>query len=176
MLLINKGYKYLIEPHLKYKPIVKLDDIDIKRVREFSEIIVKAKQQEAQYEIDGLSIQKRFFGGICSEVAIEKYLGIQFVDYTIGGSRNYNVPDMEKAGIRGGVKSTEQGKFPIVYTKNYYPQAMVVKPPNHRFKIAGVGKPKVLDRYQSDLFVLDKNILKKQTKSAFFGFGSLETL
>ena len=48
MLLINKGYKYLIEPHLKYKPIVKLDDIDIKRVREFSEIIVKAKQQEAQ--------------------------------------------------------------------------------------------------------------------------------
>ena len=53
---------------------------------------------------------------------------------------------------------------------------MVVKLPNHRYKIAGVGKPKVLDRYQSDLFVLDKNILKKQTKSAFFGFGSLETL
>ena len=83
---------------------------------------------------------------------------------------------MEKAGIRGGVKSTEQGKFPIVYRKNYYPQAMVVKLPNHKYKIAGVGKPKVLDRYQSDLFVLDKNILKKQTKSAFFGFGSLETL
>ena len=80
MLLISKGYKYFIEPHLKYKPIVKLDEIDIKRVREFSEIIVKAKQEEAQYEIDGLSIQKRFFGGICSEVAIEKYLGIQFVD------------------------------------------------------------------------------------------------
>jgi hypothetical protein len=38
MLLISKGYKYFIEPHLKYKPIVKLDEIDIKRVTRGSSI------------------------------------------------------------------------------------------------------------------------------------------
>ena len=149
---------------------------EIQRASEFAKAIVESKQKENQYKIDGRSIQKRFFTGISSEIAVEKYLGIKFVDYTIGGSKNYNYPDMKAAGIHGGIKSTEVFKYPLVPKVNKYPQAMVVKQDDFHYYICGTAYPEVLNRYQNDLFVLDKNILKKWYKSAFYGFAFLESL
>ena len=176
MLSLNLAFRHLIEKYIWDKPVVTLTKEEIQRASDFAQAVVESKQKEEQYKIDGRSIQKRFFTGISSEIAVEKYLGIKFVDYSIGGSKKYNYPDMKSAGIQGGVKSTEVFKFPLVPKINKYPQAMVVKQDDFHYYICGIAQPNVLDRYQSDLFVLDKNILKKWNKSAFYGFAFLETL
>jgi len=176
MLTINKAYRHLAEPYVWDKPVVTLTREEITRANDFAAAIVEHKQKENQYKIDGRSIQKRFFTGISSEIAVEKYLNINFVDYTIGGSKNYNYPDMEKAGIQGGVKSIESYKFPLVPKNNKYPQAIVIKNDDYHYVMCGIAQPQVLNTYQSDLFVLDKNILKKWNKSAFYGFNFLKSM
>ena len=62
--------------------------------------------------------------GLLGELALEYTLGIKFIDWSIGKSADYHIPDIP--GYKVGIKTVEYGKFPIIFKKNYYPQIICV--------------------------------------------------
>ena len=118
-------YEDNILPYADNYILVVLDDSEIKRIEELANNVVSQKRYEIQHRYDYRKEYDRFFNGFLGEMAVEKLLGISVVDWTVGNSINYNVPDIKKYNI--GVKTVEKGKFPIIFKNNYYPQLICIK-------------------------------------------------
>ena len=67
---------------------------DMDKVISFSKEMEEKKPDEPNYKTDNKNIFQRNLSGKLGEIAIEKYLGIQFVDFSIGESKDYNIPDI----------------------------------------------------------------------------------
>ena len=164
------NYEKYVDPYFEKFQKITLDDSVISRVKEFVIKLIEVKKKESHHIVDSGMEIKRWTTGYLGECAIEKYIGKEFVDYTIGISKNYHVPDLSKLGIKCGVKTVERGKFPLIFKKSYKPEIIVIKESDQDFHICGIATKDILNKFQSDSLVLSPNLRRRGTKSGFYGF------
>lgn len=99
---------------------VVLDPGYVSRIQNFVTELVEAKAKEDHHKIDSNKEVKRFTTGFLGEAALEKLFGIPIINWTIGYSGLYHIPDIP--GYRVGIKTVERDKFPIIFKDNSYPQ------------------------------------------------------
>jgi hypothetical protein len=88
----------------------------------------------------------------------------------------YHQPDIP--GYSVGIKTVEQGKFPIIFKKNDYPQIICIrslKEPNLIY-VCGLATKEVLNTYQDTSLILDRNLRARGTKTGFYGFQYLKPI
>ena len=82
---------------------VVLDPGYVSRIQNFVTELVEAKSKEDHHKIDSNKEVKRFTTGFLGEAALEKLFGIPIIDWTIGYSGLYHIPDIP--GYRVGIKA-----------------------------------------------------------------------
>lgn len=107
------------------------------------------------------------------QAALEKLFGIPIINWTIGYSGLYHIPDIP--GYRVGIKTVERDKFPIIFKDNSYPQIICIKSTkyNNLIFVCGLATSNVLNNYQDDDLILDPNLRARGTKTGFYGFEQL---
>lgn len=143
------------------------------KVTMFTKNVILKKMSEAQYQLDGFNKHKRFYTGMLGEAGLEVLLNKPFMDWSIGYSREYAVPDLKTMGFNIGIKTVEYGKFPLVMKQPKDPEIINIKTKNDTIIILGLATVDVLREYSSDSLVLSPNVLRKGTKTGFFGFDKL---
>jgi len=84
--------------HLSKKEMKPLEELALK--------IEEAKKSESGYTNDGEGIYFRHIYGLYAERAVEKMFNINFIDYSVGDSSNYDHGDLTNAGCpHVGVKA-----------------------------------------------------------------------
>jgi hypothetical protein len=85
---------------------VHLSKEEMKPLEELALKIEQAKKSESGYINDGEGIYFRHIYGLYAERAVEKMFNINFIDYTVGNSSNYDHGDLTNAGCpHVGVKA-----------------------------------------------------------------------
>ena len=122
--------------------------------------------EEAAHKRDNKSHFKRHFTGILGEAALENYLQIPIIDYTISHSSNHNHADLKRHGINVGIKTIEYSKFPLVEIGAKRPEVILIKKQNEPlFWLCGVFMPDDLRKYSNTSLIWDQNIV---TKTCFY--------
>ena len=146
------------------------------KIHQFVDELINVKRNENRYKYDLLQLRKRYITGLTGEAALEELLGIHnIIDWTIGESDYYNVPDLKGIGVNVGVKTSECYNFPVIKKDNNYSQIINIKMNNHVVYVCGLGTPEVLNKYQSYGLIKDKSILN-YNKTGFWGFENLVSL
>lgn len=155
---------------------VKIEADVLKKIEVFVSNIIKKKSDEPQHIIDNMKERKRFTTGLLGEAALEKVLGIPIIDWTIGDSKDYHVPDIP--GYSVGIKTVEYGKFPIIFKKNFYPQVICIVDTKEEgtVYICGIAMTDILNEYQDISLVLDEKLRARGTKTGFHGFDYLQDI
>ena len=152
---------------------VRYDDNLDRRLSAYVKRMADAKSKEVHHQNDKYNEEKRIMTGLLGELALEYTLGIKFIDWSIGKSADYHIPDIP--GYKVGIKTVEFGKFPIIFKKNYYPQIIcVVKKDEKAVYVCGIADVETLNRYQSDELILSPNLKARGTKTGFYGFDKLK--
>jgi hypothetical protein len=158
-----------------YKKII-IPEPKVKKIEEYVSAIIEQKEKEAHHQIDGRSHYKRFYTGTLGEAALEEYLGVNnIIDWNIGNSNDFHVPDLSRLGVKAGIKTVEYGKFPIIFKNSYSPEIIMIKVSDNHVVICGLATRAVLNKYQSDQLIMDKNLRQRGTKTGFYGFEHLKT-
>lgn len=181
-------YSKYIEPNLNSFIRVKFSKADLLPIIELTKTIVKEKEREFNYQIDGISTHKRYMTGLIGELAIERLLGINFIDYEQKAeqthSKYFNTPDLEKANFNLGVKTVEFGKVPLIPSHNNYSQIICIRDTPKSVLVCGIASTEILNTYQDEELVLSKklrelNDIKRNNnnsaniKTGFYGFHKL---
>jgi hypothetical protein len=168
-------YQTHIIPFSKEFILVKLEDIDVQKIDAFVNKIIERKKKESHHFIDKNSHYKRYYTGILGELALEKFFGINgIVDWSIGDSKDYHVPDLKKLGLNIGIKTVEYGAFPVIFKKNYSNEIILIRWKDKHVYICGLATQDVLNKFQSEDLILDKKLKIKGTKTGFYGFEHLK--
>ena len=132
---------------------VVLDPGYVSRIQNFVTELVEAKSKEDHHKIDSNKEVKRFTTGFLGEAALEKLFGIPIIDWTIGYSGLYHIPDIP--GYRVGIKTVERDKFPIIFKDNSYPQIICIKSTkyNNLIFVCGLATSNVLNNYQDEHYI-----------------------
>lgn len=152
---------------------ITITDEELAKIDEFVKEKIKAKMLEDQHKVDGGEEYKRSFTGMMGEVAVAKHFGKNFVDWTVGSSRKYNVADLRSIGYNVGIKTVEMGKFPLVTRNAYRPELICVRKNDNTIVICGLATSNVIRANLNDNFVKSPNVIKRGEKSAFTGFHEL---
>ena len=152
---------------------ITLTDEELAKIDTFAREKSKAKLLESHHQTDGGQEYTRNYTGMMGEVALEKFFGVPFVDWTIGTSSKYNVADLRPLGYNVGIKTVEMGKFPLVRKDAYRPEIMCIKKDERTIIFCGLATTEVLINNQDDRFVKSPNALRRGEKSAFTGFDKL---
>lgn len=169
----REEYKRLIVPFDQDKPRIIIDDDKIVEIKNLVNKIVNAKLSETHHKYDHGSEYKRFYTGLLGEAAMEKYLGINIIDKTVGDSKKYNVADLSSIGLNIGIKTVEIWKFPIVHKVVERPELINVRRDDKTVVFFGYATKQVLRNFQNDNFILSNALRARGTKSAFWGFSEL---
>lgn len=155
---------------------VTIDTDYVSKIYDFASEVVSEKLKESHHRRDSNQEVKRFFTGFLGEAALENILKINIIDWSIGTSRQYHKPDIP--GYNVGIKTVERNKFPIIFKKNLYPQIICVKSNkcNNVVYVCGLATPDVLNTYQDDNLIIDKNLRDRGTKTGFYGFEHLKPI
>ena len=126
---------------------VVIDHEYVIRIKNFVTKIIEAKSKENHHKIDSLQEEKRFTTGFLGEAALEKLLGIPIIDWSIGNSDFYNIPDIP--GYKVGIKTVERNKYPIIFKNNWYPQIICIKSiqRDDLVFVCGLATKEVLNEY-----------------------------
>lgn len=143
------------------------------KLRLFVEEVISKKESEEHHKVDNSQETKRWYTGFGGECALEIYLGSEYVDLSVGDSKSYHVSDLSKLNLDIGVKTVEFGKFPVIFKTSRSPQIIIVKHGDD-FYICGLATIEALTKYQSDDLILSPLLRKRNTKTGFYGFESLE--
>lgn len=171
---LNAYKTYVLDYKERYKKII-VPEKKVERIKEFVSELIKEKEKEEHHKRDNRSHFKRYFTGTLGEAALEEYLCTEgIIDWTIGDSKKYHKPDLSNLGVRVGIKTVEYGSFPIIFRNSYSPEIINIKVNDNTVLLCGLATKSVLNKYQSDSFVLDKRILDRGTKTAFYGFEHLK--
>jgi hypothetical protein len=144
------------------------------QIKSFVKEVVSSKTKEEHHKKDNGQEEKRWYTGFSGESALEKFLGQEFVDLSVGNSNAYHVSDLSKLGLDIGVKTVEKGKFPIIFKKSKSPQVIIIKSSDSKFCICGLATIEVLNNYQSDELILSPALRSRGTKTGFYGFEHLK--
>lgn len=169
---MKKYEDYITKYSDNFKRVL-ISDEYANKIHNFVKKLIDRKKRESHHKIDCQKEEKRFLTGLLGEAALEKLLNLSIIDWSIGDSNDYHHPDIP--GYKLGIKTVEQGKFPIIFKKNYYPQVICIlssKIKNLVF-VCGIATVDVLNEYQDDNLILDKNLRARGTKTGFFGFDKL---
>lgn len=149
---------------------VTLTDADLDKITKFVDGLVVEKRRETRHLRDGISEKLRFIDGLKGERALEYLLGIEIIDWSMGESALYNVPDIP--GYQVGIKTVGYGKFPVIPTENTYSQIICICHPSNPYLVyvCGLAEPVILNKFQNDDLLLDPNLKAKGTKTGFYGF------
>lgn len=181
-------YENYISPNIDSYIRVEFTKQELMPIIELTKRIVAEKEKEDNYKIDSLNTHKRFMTGLIGELAIEKILGINFIDYeqkeNQTHSKYFNTPDLEIAGYNLGVKTVEYGKVPLIPAFNNYSQIICIRDTPKSVLICGIAIPVILNTYQSESLVISKKLKElndkkrnqnnsKNIKTGFYGFHKL---
>lgn len=147
------------------------------KINSFIEEAVVAKRKEQHHKVDNWGERKRMYTGMLGENALEQYLGVDFIDWSVGDSNYYNRPDLESLGLKIGVKTVEQFKFPVIHKRVEKPEIILIrmaKSPN-QIILCGYASVDVLKEYQDDNLIKDPNLRKRGTKTGFNGLHMLHS-
>jgi hypothetical protein len=132
-----------------------------------------AKQDQLPW-LKSTNAIKRFSNGMLGEMAVEKFLGIQFIDWTIGDLEKYQVPDMLNLGFDVGIKTVEHGKFPIILKENTYAQIInIYRSSDKTCFVCGLATKEILNQYQCEDLIIAPSLKVKGVKTCFYGFEHL---
>ena len=176
------SFNYFVKQHLATFPKVSLSvDKDV-QIRSFVKQVIEKKRAEGgQYFKDPNSLAKRYYTGWGGECAVEKYIGKPFVDFSIGDSHDYYVPDLRSAGYEVGVKTVNLGDFPLLRkptpSSSNTPQIIVIRETNLDYYICGLATYDVVNDPSnfSQLLVKSRGVLEVGAKSAFYRFDLLSS-
>lgn len=173
---MDYSYKDFAAPYIEKALKVEIDKSYQDRILAFVKKLIQKKLQEKHHLKDNNQETKRFSTGYLGEAALEKLFDLKIIDWTIGDSSLYHVPDIP--GYSVGIKSVEYGKFPIIFKKNYYPQIICVTDPQQfgTVYVCGLATTETLNTCQSDDLILDKNLRARGTKTGFYGFQQLSPI
>lgn len=145
------------------------------RILKFAEAWSNAKNGEEHHKEDNRQEIKRFSTGILGEAAVQTLLQTKIIDWSLGASSKYHVPDIP--GYNVGIKTVEYGKFPIIFKKSYHPEIICILDRQKRIVyICGLATTEVLNKYQSDSLVLSPYLKARGTKTGFYGFEYLKKI
>lgn len=150
-----------------------LPDTKVAQVKEFVREVLKKKNTEHHHQVDNNFEYARWVNGFLGECAVEQYLGKPFVDFSVGDSVDYHVSDLSKLGYQCGVKTSAKFRYPVIFKQSYKPEIIVVKQTENLLWICGLATPNILNTFQSLDLITDANIIKRGTKTAFYGFNRL---
>jgi hypothetical protein len=168
------SYDTHVRPYAHQFIRIKMDTPELRKACKWALDMCDAKSIEMIIVRDSCNSFKRLLNGVIGEMAIEKLLGFNFIDWSIGESKDYARPDLVLSGHNIGIKTVEYGKFPIIPKLNDYTQFINIYRKNDNICfICGLAEPDVLNKYQSDDLVLSDNLRRKGTKTAFYGFEHL---
>lgn len=180
---IESSFDYFVRQHLASYPKVSLSMNKDAQIRSFVKGVVEKKRSEGgQYFKDPKSLAKRYYTGWGGECAVEQYLGKPFVDFSIGDSNDYYVPDLRSAGYEVGVKTVSMGDFPLLRkptpSSSNTPQIIVLRESRYDFYIIGLATYDVVNNPSnfSQLLVRSGGVLEVGVKSAFYRFDLLSPL
>jgi hypothetical protein len=162
-------YKVNVDPYIKQFIRIYINNEEYNNLKEFSVEIAKQKHEE-HFNIDDDVISKRFLTGLLGERALEIFLNLNIIDYTIGIAKDYNLPDISEFNI--GIKSCEWGKYPIIFKQNEYGQVINLVKGQEVF-ICGYATVQMLQDFQNDSYVINKKLQARGTKTAYFNFADL---
>lgn len=173
---MNRKYNEYVTQHSDSFIRVVLDQEYITQINEFVTSLVQKKASEEHHKKDSNQEIKRFTTGFLGEAALEKLLGIQIIDWSIGISNMYHSPDIP--GYNVGIKTVERNKFPIIFKRNSYPQVICIKSidRNDLIFVCGLATTDVLNTYQDDDLILDPKLRSRGTKTGFYGFQQLKPI
>jgi hypothetical protein len=137
------------------------------------EMLVK-KKEETHHKSDSFNQAYRLRTGMGGEMALEQFLGKNFVDLTIGDSNDYHVPDLSKIGLNVGIKTVELGKYPVIFKKSERPEIIVLRLSDEVYSIIGLVTTKDLNSYQDDSKILSPSLKARGTKTAFVGLNKIK--
>lgn len=176
----DEAFNYFVGQHLTSYPKVSLSHEKDAQIREFvAQVIEKKRLEGGQYFKDAESLAKRYYTGWGGECAVEQYIDTPFVDFTIGDSHDYYVPDLRSAGYEVGVKTVNMGDFPLLRipspSSSNTPQIIVVRESRFDFYICGLATYDVVNNKDnfSQLLVRSGGVLELGVKSAFYRFDLL---
>ena len=162
---------------VKYEPIVlSTPEIEISETRylEIQEAQVRlAEVKVKEYNRDPKDMEKRWGTGLGGECAVEKVVGREFVDFSVGRSFDYCYPDLQSLGYRVGVKTSSWGSFPLIKTTENTDQIIVIKKSDRVYHVLGILRTPILQES------FDKRLVRNSTnhfKSGFFRFDLLEPI
>jgi hypothetical protein len=177
---IEATYEHYVSPTLQDCPKINLSENKDAQIRTFVKRVIEKKRAEGgQYFTDPTSLAKRYYTGWCGESAVEKYIGKPFVDFSVGDSQSYYVPDLRSAGYEVGVKTVRKGDFPLLEipspSRPTTPQVIVIRSSKSDFHICGLATYEVVNDPSnfSVLLVRSRGVLENGLKSAFYRFDKL---
>ena len=180
---IDASFDHFVRQHLDSYPKVSLSSNRDAQIRSFVKQVIEKKRAEGgQYFKDPESLAKRYLTGWGGECAVEQYIGKSFVDFTIGDSHDYYVPDLRSAGYEVGVKTVNMGDFPLLRkptpSSSNTPQIIVIRESRYDFYICGLATYDVVNDPSnfSQLLVRSGGVLEVGVKSAFYRFDLLTPL
>jgi len=165
-------YSYSVDRLIHVNNIIVLDNVD--KLETFVDNVIEKKKKETHHIIDPFNESKRWRTGVGGELAFEKYINKSFVDLSIGNSKKYHTPDLNKLGLSVGIKTVEYGKYPLIFKSSHKPEIIIIKLNNIKFSILGLATVKTLNKYQDDNKVLSKSLRSRGTKTGFVGFHMLK--
>jgi len=164
-------YEKYVEPYLGHYVKISVPELKITQIESFVDKLSKIKPKEGCYKQDGSCMRDRFYTGALGEAAIEEYLGINFIDWSVGNSFEFDRADLP-FGI--GIKTVDYGKFPLIKKDPIYPEIMVLRVDDRNVLICGLAKVEILQKYQDDGLILSPNVRKMGKKTGFYGFHALK--
>jgi len=170
---IEELYEVAVLQYIPYYTKITLDAGQVNRAKKKIKTIIEEKQKEYSHQVDYKKQSVRWLTGLCGEMAVEKYLGILFVDLSASDSKDYNYPDLNKLGINIGIKTSKLGNFPVIQKHNTQSQIILIKIDDLSFYLCCIANPTSLNEYQSDELILDQNIIRLGKKTCFYGFNQL---
>jgi hypothetical protein len=168
----------IVRPYLSSYPTIRLSQEDIDLLDGKSRVISNKKKSESTYLKDNRNINKRWGTGIRGEMAVQRFIERQYIDLTVGYSKEYDKPDLHLLGLNIGVKTSDykhgKGSNSALVSRDSLfsePQVIVLILEHDLFAVCGYADERVINMYRSDYYVVDKNALKRKT--GFYGYDQL---
>lgn len=152
---------------------IELGQETLTKINQFVQQVIRVKESESHHLIDSGQEYKRFSTGLMGECAIEKFFGVDFIDWSIGNSNTYNIADLTALGVNVGIKTVEMGKFPIIHKIAHRPELICIKRNETTIILCGLATIDVLNDSQDDNLILSPNLRRRGTKTGFYGFDRL---
>lgn len=169
---MNRDYKADVYPVLKRSPFIELNRNDALEIYNFVKAFQKAKSSEHLHRIDDDKELKRYMNGFAAEYALERFLGVKFMDRTLCDSAKYNEADLRSIGINIGVKCSNINNYPTVFKSPHNAEIITVLN-GTKVYICGVASIKTMLDYSDENLILNDKFRARGVKTGFFGFDQL---